>query len=566
MFKRVLFSTALLTTLTGAAAFAQTGVGVWTVRDLGSSGESRGVRDMDMPSASVIWGVQYDGTQGGGPVQDLFVSTDGGMNWLTNSIVTANAGGKDLANVSAVDGNTAYISAYDPTATGPTGVLFKTTDGGNTFTEVAIPSVSFLNVVHFFDANTGLLMSDPSAGDYEIFRTTDAGATWARVPGAALPNAVANDYGLVNQFSAVGDHFWFSTLKGRVYHSPDRGVTWTVSDTGLREPAANQAALRNLTFADAMNGLAVSGAATPVVKRTTDGGATWTTIAPTGPFYSNNITRVPGQPTPTYVGTNVSATSGPGVGSSFSTDGGLTWTELDNGNAQYTDVIFFDATHGWAGGFTGTNGTAGIFEFTGTLTGTAPTASVSVSQSSVAFAATAVGSTSTQTFTVTNSGTAPLNITSITTTGPFTVTPNTATTVAPGASVTMTVTFAPTTAGAQTGSVVIASNATNMPSATVALTGATPTGLTNDALSAAVQLYPSPVNAGTAAVLRLTGALTLAGTPATVTDALGRAVLTLPAPAGATELTVATGALRAGLYTVQVRTSRGVVARTLVVQ
>ena len=109
------------------------------------------------------------------------------------------------------------------------------------------------------------------------------------------------------------------------------------------------------------------------------------------------------------------------------------------------------------------NGTAG--------TPTGPT--LSAAPSAVAFGTVTAGTTSApRTVTLTNGGTATTTITSITGSGaPFTVsTTGTSLSLAPGASTTFSVTFAPTTGATSTGSVSIVSNAPGSPLA-IALTG-----------------------------------------------------------------------------------------------
>ena len=350
----------LIAAALAALAFAPaTASAQWSSSNMGASTVSLGVNDMDMPARDVVWGIHYDGSGAGtAPVQDMFVTTDNGGSWLTNTIITANSAGKTLTNVSALDGSTAYFGGFDADNGG--GLLFKTADGGNTFSEITIPTMTYLNIVHFFDATTGLVMGDPTGtGTYwEVFRTTDAGATWARVPQANIPAANAGDYGFTNQFTAVGDNVWFTSNKGSIYHTTDRGVTWMKHTTGLTGTSTT-AAVRALAFSDAMNGVVVG--STGAMRRTTDGGATFTAVTPTGTVYNTNLAAVPGAPN-TYVG--VSATAG-ATGSSVTTDGGQTWTVLDMGGDQYTDVIFFDGQRGWAGGFTGMGGVGGAFQYTG---------------------------------------------------------------------------------------------------------------------------------------------------------------------------------------------------------
>jgi hypothetical protein len=96
---------------------------------------------------------------------------------------------------------------------------------------------------------------------------------------------------------------------------------------------------------------------------------------------------------------------------------------------------------------------------------------VSISPSvGVAFPATAVGQNSaSQTVTLTNNGGLPLSISGVTVAGDFSLVANTCgSTLAPLAACTLQVAFAPTVAGARTGSLAIADNATGSPQ-TVAL-------------------------------------------------------------------------------------------------
>ena len=104
-------------------------------------------------------------------------------------------------------------------------------------------------------------------------------------------------------------------------------------------------------------------------------------------------------------------------------------------------------------------------------TGVAPAATLS--PLSLSFAGVLVGSTSTASpITVTNTGTAPLTISSVTATGDFSQTNNcTAGAIAVGASCTITVTFTPTAVWSRGGSIVIIDNAYNNPQQVAFLAG-----------------------------------------------------------------------------------------------
>jgi hypothetical protein len=119
--------------------------------------------------------------------------------------------------------------------------------------------------------------------------------------------------------------------------------------------------------------------------------------------------------------------------------------------------------------------------------GGTPSPVLSASPSSLTFASQALNTTSAaQSVTVTNTGTAAAAMTSIGITGDFAEGNNCGTSLAAGASCTVTVTFTPTASGTRTGSLTVNSNASNNP-VTVGLSGTgASTSPTNLALNAAV--------------------------------------------------------------------------------
>jgi hypothetical protein len=108
---------------------------------------------------------------------------------------------------------------------------------------------------------------------------------------------------------------------------------------------------------------------------------------------------------------------------------------------------------------------------------------LTASPTSVSFGSQAVGSASAaQTVTVTNPGTAAASVSSISAGAPFTETNTCGSSVAAGASCTVSVTFSPTAGGAAAGSQSVASSAPGSP-LTVALSGTGITSTTNLALN-----------------------------------------------------------------------------------
>jgi hypothetical protein len=123
-----------------------------------------------------------------------------------------------------------------------------------------------------------------------------------------------------------------------------------------------------------------------------------------------------------------------------------------------------------------------VFPGGGSSGGTGLTAS----PSSASFGNENVGSTSAaQSVTVKNPGTSAVSMSSVGVTGPFGESNNCGTSLAAGASCTVSVTFAPTAAGAATGTLSVNSSAPGSP-LTVALSGTGVTATTDLALGAAV--------------------------------------------------------------------------------
>ena len=121
------------------------------------------------------------------------------------------------------------------------------------------------------------------------------------------------------------------------------------------------------------------------------------------------------------------------------------------------------------------------------LTGVGSTSNASLTPASLAFATQLIGTNSTsQAATLTNTGSVPITITSITTTGPFSQTNNCTSSLGAGANCTINVVFTPTKAGTQAGTLSVVDNAPNSPQMS-ALTG----------VGTVISFSPTTLNFGT---------------------------------------------------------------------
>ncbi len=346
----------------GSAANAQ-----WVAQNTGFSAPSRGLSEVRVVDANTVWALAYDGSGGGANVQEMTRTTDGGANWFPKLI---NLGDPllEINNICPVNATTAWVSALVPTD--GNGVIYKTSDGGDTWVQQNAAAFqttgqSFLNWVHFFDANNGLATGDPVGGEFEIWRTTDGGNNWTQVPGTSIPNPLtsgAGEYGLNGGNSGVAGTFWFVTDRGRLFKTTDMGVTWTVAQAPLTS-FGSTAQSGTAIFSNATNGYLLKTVGTTYTYyTTTNGGATWS-AANTFTGTRRILSYIPN--TSNIVATSLAAPTG----TSLSTDNGATWTEVESA-AQRGASGFVDATIGWAAGFSTSSTVGGIFKLNAPLANT----------------------------------------------------------------------------------------------------------------------------------------------------------------------------------------------------
>lgn len=181
----------------------------------------------------------------------------------------------------------------------------------------------------------------------------------------------------------------------------------------------------------------------------------------------------------------VSVSSLKATGTGVSVSGLATPASIAAGGTARFTVAFLPSSAGTMAGTVTVTSTATNSPLTVAVSGTGVTATrlLGVSPTNVAFGNIAVNSTASKAVTLTNSGNSPLTISgdSVTGTGMSASGINGSTTLAPGQSTTLTAAFAPKTTGSVSGSITIASNATNTPNLGLLVTGtgvSTPTSHT----------------------------------------------------------------------------------------
>ncbi|SHI83576.1 Por secretion system C-terminal sorting domain-containing protein [Hymenobacter daecheongensis DSM 21074] len=312
-----------------------------------------------------------------GSTINLFTRTiDGGANFTFSSI--NGAAGYQGASIHALDANTAFVAQFGGNGGGE---VVKTVNGGNSWTkstalsQFAAPA-GFANWVYFFDANNGVSLGDPNGGYFEIYTTSNGGTSWTRVPRTPVLNELSGgEFGLVGSYFALGNTIWSGTIHlqnpadqttgipARILKSTDRGLTWTSSAI---TPISGS--ISKIAFTDQNNGIAynTNAAGVTTLIATTDGGATWQTKNYTGKFNHFDIDAVPGTNILVSVGSSEpTVATAADYGSSYSTNNGQSWTNIDRGR-YYSTVDFISRTVGYVGARTDANGAGGVYKATAT--------------------------------------------------------------------------------------------------------------------------------------------------------------------------------------------------------
>ncbi|EAQ49309.1 WD40/YVTN/BNR-like repeat-containing protein [Leeuwenhoekiella blandensis] len=211
---------------------------------------------------------------------------------------------------------------------------------------------AFYDSMRFWNDQEGIAMGDPTENCISIIITRDGGKTWTKVSCDKLPEAAEGEAAFAASNSNIAvyeNNAWIITggMKSRVLHTGDKGKTWEVFDTPLKQGTPTTGGY-SIDFYDANLGVIIGGdyknpkgnEANKAITK--DGGKTWELLADKeNPGHRSNIQFVPGSE-----GQELLTVSYYSI--DYSKDQGATWKNLSS--EGFFTVRFLNDSTAYAAG------------------------------------------------------------------------------------------------------------------------------------------------------------------------------------------------------------------------
>jgi photosystem II stability/assembly factor-like uncharacterized protein len=227
-------------------------------------------------------------------------------------------------------------------------LLYKTGDDGKmqlVYTEEN--KKVFYDAMHFWNDQEGIAMGDPTENCLSVIITRDGGETWNKLNCNILPKTAEGEAAFAasnSNIAIVGEETWLVSggMKSRVFYSPDKGLSWQVTDTPIVQGSPTQG-IYSVAFYDAKNGFVVGGDYTDADANsankaiTINGGKSWKLVADgSGIGYKSCVQYVPHGKAKKLVAVGF-------TGISYSENAGKSWTTLSE-EGFYTIRFLNDST------------------------------------------------------------------------------------------------------------------------------------------------------------------------------------------------------------------------------
>lgn len=213
--------------------------------------------------------------------------------------------------------------------------VYKTDDGGKTWTKVYTSDETGVSRIAFFDENNGIMTPGFWYLEPKIFRTTDGGKTFGQLVKGTENHFHAFQFFDENRGFAVGENSIVKTVDG--------GKSWTVSKKVIGSM------FDRIKFFNEKEGLATATdeAGFMSIFSTTDGGENWTA---TNLTYNGYLQELVFTDFKTFYAINYEQERRTVIKSE---DGGKTWKETMGDyspDGQLYDIFFLDKNTGWVTG------------------------------------------------------------------------------------------------------------------------------------------------------------------------------------------------------------------------
>ncbi|MCD4820243.1 MAG: T9SS type A sorting domain-containing protein [Candidatus Cloacimonetes bacterium] len=254
---------------------------------------------------------------GTGSINNLFKTIDGGNTWTEIDIL----GYYHFETIEFVSEDIGFILAIDESVDCHNHVILKTIDGGDNW-ELMLFEGGYPSDMKFSDMNNGFLI-----GDYGIIKyTDDCGETWNY-----CGEPISNDFESIC-FSENGNYFIVGE-GGIIFKSTNNGISWDSLNQGTSEH------LNSIYFIDESTGLIAGNDGT--ILRTTDAGENWIHIE------SNILDDLR---CISFVNENIGFMLGVGNNILKTTDGGNNWFIISSFDAYLFSVLFLNENVGFVAG------------------------------------------------------------------------------------------------------------------------------------------------------------------------------------------------------------------------
>lgn len=194
----------------------------------------------------------------------IFKTDNGGTTWTWSGFQNGRYAGTDIYGLSFVDGMTGF-------AVGMNGRIIKTTDGGKNWSSYA-PTYNNIKQLQFASNTTTYGLVGNS-----FIKSSDGSKSWKNI-GAPVPTGNTNQFDFIDAnigYCIAGGDINSSAEVAKVFKTTDGGKTWKVTNNGKDIISDN---LYSIVFLDENTGFVSGGYNSTKTYKTTNGGTTWTQV------------------------------------------------------------------------------------------------------------------------------------------------------------------------------------------------------------------------------------------------------------------------------------------------